>query len=134
MRTADPVGTALAGIGAGATSGAACMTAGVLVLRILQRGDPASLSPDAGGLWLSAAVTIGLLAAILSAWFLTRPIDDPWRRGVTAGMAVFGTVLLTVVAAPVDAVAGVAGLAGYLLVLVVVGVRFLRAALRAGAA
>ena len=134
MRTEDPVGTALAGIGAGATSGAACMTVGVLLLRLAQQGDPESLARDTGGLLLSATVTVGLLVAIFTAWYLTRPIEDLWRRGVAAGMAVFGTVLLTIVAAPLDAVAGVVGLAAYLLILAVAAVRFVRTARKAGSA
>jgi hypothetical protein len=110
------------------------MTAGVLILRLLQRGDPASLARDAAGLLLSATVSVGLLVAILAAWRLTGPIDDLWRRGVASGMAVFGTVLLTLLAAPLDTIAGVAGLAGYLLVLAVAGTHFARLARRAGAA
>jgi hypothetical protein len=110
------------------------MTAGVLALRILQQGDPDSLSRDTGGLLLSATVTVGLLVAIFAAWLLTRPIDDLWRRGVTSGMAVFGTVLLTIVAAPLDAVAGAAGLVGYLCVLLIAAAHFVRTARRAGAA
>ncbi len=132
MRTDDPVGTALAGIGAGATSGAACMTAGVFLLRLVQRGDPESLSRDTSGLFLSATVTIGLLVAIFVGWSLTRSIADGWRRGVAAGMAVFGTVLLTVVAAPMDAAAGVIGLGAYLVVLAIAAARFIGAARRAG--
>lgn len=134
MRTQDPVGTALASIGAGATAGAACMTAGVLILRLLQRGDPDALSPDTGGLILSISVSAGLLAAIAAGWSLTRAIDDLWRRGVTAGMAVFGTVLLTLPAAPLDAVLGVGGLATYLVVLVAAMLYLTRTARRAGSA
>jgi hypothetical protein len=110
------------------------MTAGVLILRLLQQGDPDSLARDTGGLLLSTTVSVGLLVAIIAAWYLTHPIDDLWRRGVAAGMAVFGTVLLTIVAAPLDAVAGMVGLAAYLLVLAVAAVRFVRAARKAGAA
>jgi hypothetical protein len=108
------------------------MTAGVLALRLVQHGDPESLSRDASGLFLSVTVTIGLLVAILVGWSLTRPIADVWRRGVAAGMAVFGTVLLTVVAAPMDALAGVIGLGAYLLALAIAAARLVGTARRAG--
>ena len=134
MATADPVGTAVLSIGAGATVGTACTTAGVLALRLLQGGDPAALPADVGGMILSVAVSVGLFAAVLTGWFSSRAIDDTWRRGVTAALAVFGTVLLSVLATPIDLVAGPVGLAAYLVVLIVLAVRFLRAARRAAAA
>ena len=134
MATADPVGTAIASIGAGATSGAAVMAAGVLAVRLLQRGDPGGLSTDTTGMLLSVTVTVGLLVAVFTGWFLSRAIDDRWRRGVTAGLAVFGTVLLSVVAAPIDMVAGAPGLGTYLIVLTVFAVRLHRTARRTAAA
>ncbi len=134
MATADPVGTAIASIGAGAAVGTACTTSGVLAVRLLQAGDPAALPTDVGGMILSIAVSVGLFAAVLTGWIASRAIDDTWRRGVTAALAVFGTVLLSVLATPVDLVAGPMGLAVYLVILIALAVRFLRAARRAAAA
>lgn len=134
MATADPVGTAIASIGAGAAVGTASTTGGVLVVRLLQGGDPAALPSDVGGMILSIAVSVGLFAAVLTGWMASRAIDDTWRRGVTAALAVFGTVLLSVLATPVDLVAGPIGLAVYLVIVSVLAVRFLRAARRAAAA
>ena len=134
MPTTDPVGTAVGSIGAGATSGAVLMTGGVFVLRLMQAGDPASVSPDVGGAILSVAVSTGLLAAVAVAWLRSRSIDDVWRRGVTAAVAVFGTVILSVLAAPVDSVAGTAGLGAYLAVLLIATFATHRAARRAARA
>ncbi len=134
MATADPVGTALASIGAGATSGAGVMATGVLVVRLLQRGDTGGLPTDTAGLVLSVTVSVGLFVAVFTGWYLSRAIDDLWRRGVTAGLAVFGTVLLSVLAAPIDMAAGPVGLGTYLVVLTAIAVRLHRAARRAGAA
>jgi hypothetical protein len=134
VATADPVGTAIASIGAGAAVGTACTTAGVLALRLLQSGDAAALPADVGGMILSVAVSVGLFAAVLTGWLSSRAIDDTWRRGVTAALAVFGTVLLSVLATPVDLVAGPIGLAAYLVIVIALAVRFLRAARRAAAA
>ncbi len=134
MPTTDPVGTAVGSIGAGATSGAVLMTAGVFVLRLLQSGDPASVTPDVGGAILSTAVSTGLLTAVAVAWLRSRRIDDTWRRGVTAAVSVFGTVILSVLAAPIDTVAGVAGLGTYLVALLIGAVASHRAAGRAARA
>ncbi|MBE0592407.1 MAG: hypothetical protein IH616_08410 [Gemmatimonadales bacterium] len=134
MTTSDPVGTAVASIGAGATSGAVLMTAGVFLLRLLQSGDPSSVSPDFGGAILSTAVSTGLLVAVAVAWLRSRRIDDVWRRGVTAAVAVFGTVILSVLAAPIDSVAGTRGLGAYLAVLVGAAIASHRAAGRAARA
>ena len=134
MATADPVGTAVSSIGAGATSGAVPMTAGVFALRLLQSGDPSSVSPDLGGAILSVAVSTGLLVAVAIGWLRSRRIDDIWRRGVTAAVSVFGTVILAVLAAPVDTVAGTPGLGAYLAALLIAAIASHRAAGRAGRA
>lgn len=133
MATADPVGTVVASIGAGATVGTACTTSGVLAVRLLQGRDAAAFSTDMGGLILSTAVSVGLLAAVLTGWLTSRAIDDAWRRGVTAALAAFGMVLLSVLATPVDLMAGRGGLAVYLALCSVFAARFVRAARRSGA-
>lgn len=106
MATNDPVGTAVASIGAGATSGAAVMTAGVLLVRLLQRGDPQNLGAQPGTLILGSSVFLGLVVAAATGWVSTRSIPDTWRRGVTAALCVFGAVLLAVVATAADMIGG----------------------------
>ena len=85
---------------------------------------------------LTAIILIGalLLVAVAVAWLRSRSIDDVWRRGVTAAVAVFGTVILSVLAAPVDSVAGTAGLGAYLAVLLIATFTTHRAARRAARA
>jgi len=134
VATSDPVGTALASIAAGAASGAVVLTAGVFGLRVLQSGDPAAVSPDVGGLILSAAVSAALLTAALVAWFGSRPVDDIRRRGVAAVVAVFGMVILSALAPLADTAAGIAGLGAYLAVLAAAALAAHRAARRAGTA
>ncbi len=130
----DPIGTALASIGAGAATGAAMMTAGVVVLRTVQRADASALSVDTGFLILSVAVVGGVVAAVASGWLLSRTIHDVWRRGVIAALSVFGASLLTLVAAPADMLAGRLGLVAYLVVLLVGAIGARAVARRAGAA
>ncbi|HEX9692863.1 MAG TPA: hypothetical protein VGA22_12280 [Gemmatimonadales bacterium] len=116
MATTDPVGTALAAIGAGATTGAVVLTAGVLMLRVLQQ-HPDGLAEATGGALLTGSMVGGVFGAIVSGWGRTRAIDDYWRRGVTAAVSVLGAALLGVAATAVDQFAGWIGLAVYLVML-----------------
>ena len=113
---ADPVGTALFSIGAGASTGAALMTGGVATLRYLQAaGEP---DPALAFGIITASALCGIVAAAASGWLHTRRIDDRWRRGVTGAVSVFGAVLLAIVATPVDTLAGPTGLVIYVAALV----------------
>ncbi len=132
MATRDPVGTALASIGAGATTGAVVLTGGVLVLRSLQAGAGATVAASLGFAVLIAAVLLGMATAVTAGWVRSRPIDDVYRRGVVAALSVFGAALLALVAAPLDMAAGRPGLAGYLGALVLAAIVAHRAARRAG--
>lgn len=108
----DPVLRALGGLATGAAAGAAVITTGVLVLRtVQQRGWDAQ---DVGFLILSTAALLGIVVAAASGWLLTRGIDELWRRGVTATLAVFGSVMLSLVAMPADSLGGRVGLGLYL--------------------
>jgi hypothetical protein len=109
----DPVLRALGGLATGASAGAAIITGGLLVLRTAQQGG-ASGAPDTGFLILSAAVLFGIIAAAATGWLLSRGIEEFWRRGVTAALAVFGSFMLSLVAMPADWMGGRAGLAVYL--------------------
>lgn len=99
--------TVLAGITTGAAAGGATMTAGGIVLRSLEPG------PDAGFAVLTAAVMGGMAVAGTLAALLSRGMEDFWRRGAAATVAIFGACLLALVAAPADMLAGRAGLGGY---------------------
>jgi hypothetical protein len=63
---------------------------------------------------LSVAALLGMIAAAATGWLLSRGIADLWRRGATATLAVFGAILLSLVAMPADSMGGRLGLAGYL--------------------
>jgi hypothetical protein len=112
----DPVMRALGGLATGAAAGAAVVTGGLLVLRTVQRSETSG-APESSFLILSAAAVLGLMVAAASGWLLSRGIADLWRRGVTAMLAVFGSVLLALAAVPADGVGGRGGLAAYLLLL-----------------
>ncbi|MGD2136493.1 MAG: hypothetical protein PVF27_10045, partial [Gemmatimonadales bacterium] len=49
----------------------------------------------------------------------SRAIDDLWRRGVIGVLCLFGASLLSIVALPVDLLAGRTGLAAYAFLLLI---------------
>jgi hypothetical protein len=112
----DPVVRAMAALATGATSGAAMITAGLLVLRTVQHGRVAA-TQDTGFTILAVTVFAGLAVAVLSAWRLSRGIIELWRRSVTAALATCGALLLSLGAVPADLFGGRAALGGYLVLL-----------------
>ncbi|UCD23483.1 MAG: hypothetical protein JSW51_10595 [Gemmatimonadota bacterium] len=128
--TRDPVGLALASLGAGSATGAAVVTAGMLVFSTRLADRSPGEFRDEGFLIISLALLLGIVAAVATGWTLTKRLDDPWRRGVTGAVSVFGTALLSVVTMPIHTVAGVAGLVAYLAVLLLASIVTHRAAHR----
>jgi hypothetical protein len=116
-RASDPVLRALAGLATGAAAGASVITTGLFALRTFQRGRVAE-TQDQGFTLLATTVLIATVVAAGTGWLLSSGIAEVWRRGVIATLAVFGTVMLSLVAVPADLLAGRAGLAGYLALLV----------------
>jgi len=111
--TSDPIGTALASLGAGAATGAAVITVGTIVLRAGWGADV----PSAPVWLLPMVLFVGMVAAVVMCWRLSRPIEDYFRRGIAMVIAVFAALLLAGLAAPVDMVGGILGLIVYLLLL-----------------
>ena len=74
---------------AAAATGAAVVTAGLLLLRTFQRGRVAE-TQDQGFTLLAATVLIAVTAAAGTGWLLSSGITEAWRRGVIATLAVFG--------------------------------------------
>ncbi len=129
-RARDPVVRALGGLATGAATGAVVVTAGLLVLRTVQRGRVAE-TQDTGFTILGISVFIGMIAAAGGGWLLSSGIEEAWRRGVIATLAVFGMLMLSLVAVPADLLAGRFGLAGYLILLLAGGAWALARARRA---
>lgn len=125
----DPIGLALTAIGAGATAGALAITVGVAVLRALQGATVRTGSDSASFLVLTTSVMAGLVVAAATTLFVTRRIDDLWRRSVAAAIAVFCAFLLSGVSAPIDLTVGRPGLVGFAVVLLVTCVLLTRRAL-----
>jgi hypothetical protein len=118
VSTQDPIVVALGSIAAGSAASAAVITAGLIILRTVQRGGPDGGGPEIQLALLGTMLFTGLAVGIAAAWTLSRPIADLWRRGVTSALSVFGATVLAAVAAPADLLAGRVGLAAYLILLV----------------
>ncbi len=116
MTSHDHIGVALGSIGAGAAAGAAVVSASLLIFRLMQAG-PAAPTPDQQFLLISGGIMGGLVTAVVTALILTYTLPDLWRRSVAAGLAVFGTALLTAGAAPADILGGPFGLGVYIALL-----------------
>lgn len=117
MPASDPVGTALSSIGAGASTGAAVMTSGVLLVRFFQATGSAFTAEQNAAI-ISASMFVGILAAVATGWLRTRSIADWWRRSVTAAVSVFGAAVLAVFATAADMIGGYVGMACYLALLI----------------
>ena len=116
MGSRDPIGVALGSIGAGSCVGASLITLGLVVYRSL----PASVGDsdlDQRFLVITAGLVIGMVAAMATAFALSRTIPDSWRRGVIVASTVFAATILAALAAPVDLLAGGIGLIVYTAVL-----------------
>lgn len=112
---------ALGGLATGAAAGGMLITIGLIALRTIQRGGIVE-TRETGLSVLSVAVLLGMAAAAAAAWRLSRGIEETWRRALTATLAVFGALLLALVAAPADLVGGRTGLLVYLVLLLAGGI------------
>jgi hypothetical protein len=114
----------LASIGVGASTGAACITVALIVFRTA--GPAEAIIP--------VGLFVGVVAAVATAWVLSRPIADYFRRGVAAAIGAFAALLLAGLAVPADMVAGVFGLSLYLALLIALCVwAWLKARMAGGA-
>ncbi len=128
--TSDPVGTALASLGAGAVTGAVVITVGLIAFRMMAGGVPEVV--DAPYSLIPISLFVGIAVAVVCAWLLSRPIADYFRRGLTAVLAVFAALMLAGLAVPADMVWRGGGLAVYLALLLAADVWLLLRARRAG--
>lgn len=105
------------------------MTAGVLLIRVLQTGDP-DFAPEQGASIIGASVFLGIVTAVAIGWLRTHAVADYWRRAVTAGVSVFGAAILAMFATAADMIGGPVGIMIYLAFLIAVAWKTHRAAAR----
>jgi len=136
-RPRDYVPLALIGLAAGVTAGTALTVTAFWAVRSLQ-GD-ATASPGATPelnsptTWVFLVGSLGgVLTAAAVTWTLLSPIGSTYRQGGMSLVASFATIVVaTVVAFPMETIAGRWGLLGAGLVAAVAAWRLARAARRA---
>ena len=118
----DPLGLVFGALGFGLTLGLALQSLTGFVVRTLQQGQPTPPSPEAPDLVSTAALVLlggTLLASLLAAmatWSVLARLNNPFRQGMLAMVAAFGSLVLALVAMPVDRLVGRPGLLGLSLI------------------
>jgi hypothetical protein len=110
----DPLGLVFGSLGFGLTFGLAFQSVVAFVVRTLQARQPLADGPPnlaaPSALVLLLGTFLGALAAAAATWTVLARFQNPWRQGVLAMVAAFGSLVLALVAMPVDRVFGRAGL------------------------
>ena len=112
---ADPFGLVLGGLAFGLVLGLGLQSLVGFAVRTAQAS-----APPAGGLDLNslpakillAGTAVAALAAGMATWRVVSPLRHPWRQGMIAILAGFGSFALAVVTQPVDRTLGRPGLIG----------------------
>jgi hypothetical protein len=131
----DLLGRVARGLGAGLMTGLALLALvgfGVRTIQWLQPAAPPELATPAGALLVGGTVAAAGAAAVVT-WTLLGPIGNPWRQGMFALLAAFGSFALSLVAIPVDRHFGRLGLVLLALVAGVIAWRLARRLVAPGA-
>ena len=133
----DFVPLAIAGMGFGVAVGTTVITGALWLLRTIQAATPAADTLDLGS--APAAVLFGgtvggMVAAAAGTWHALRPVASTWRQGGLAMVAAFASLVVSVLAVPVDTWLGRWGVLGLALIGGALAWRLARAVTRAAAA
>jgi MFS family permease len=96
----DPLAIGLGALGTGAGLGGACITLMLLVIRLVQRVE---IGRYGVGVSDVDPFVFGLIAIALAAmfgWRRSHALENLWQRGVITVLAVFGTLLIAILAVP----------------------------------
>jgi hypothetical protein len=96
----DPLAVGLGELGAGAGLGGACVTLMLLVIRVVQRVEIGRYGESVSELdpFLFGLVAIALAGVF--GWRRSQALENLWQRGVITVLAVFGTLLIAILAVP----------------------------------
>lgn len=129
----DYVGLAAAGMACGISWGTAVICTALWAVRSLQVGAPAATTPDlsspAANLLLTGTVG-GLLLAGIITWRWLTPVGSTYRQGGLSVVAAFATLVVSMLAMPVDGLLGRWGLLGLAVLFAAAGWRMARRARR----
>lgn len=118
----DPLGLVFGALGFGLTLGLALQSLVGFVVRTMQQGQmpqPSSEAPDlvsSPALVLLGGTLFASLAAALATWSVLTRLHNPFRQGMLAMVVAFGSLVLALVAMPVDRLVGRPGLLGLALI------------------
>ncbi|HKW40271.1 MAG TPA: hypothetical protein VJN39_03385 [Gemmatimonadales bacterium] len=96
----DPVAIGLGALGTGAGLGGACISVMLLVIRLVQRVEIGRYGEGVSDI---DPFVFGLIAIALAAtfgWRRSQALENLWQRGVITVLAVFGTLLIAILAVP----------------------------------
>jgi len=133
----DFVPLAIAGMGFGVAVGTTVITGALWLLRTIQAATPAADTLDLGS--APAAVLFGgtvggMVAAAVGTWHALRPVASTWRQGGLAMVAAFASLVVSVLAVPVDTWLGRWGVFGLTVIGGAMAWRLARAVARAASA
>ena len=128
----DFVGLAFVAMGCGIASGTAVIAVALWAVRSLLVGAPASDTPNLDS--MAANVLLigtagGILFAAVVTWRLLHPVGSTYRQGGLSIVAGFATLVVSLVAVPVNIVAGRWGLLILAAVAMLLAARLRRGAL-----
>ena len=111
----DPLGLVFGALGFGLTLGLALQSLTGFVVRTLQQGQPppATEAPDlvsTSALVLLGGTLFASLVAAMATWSVLARLNNPFRQGMLAMVTAFGSLVLALVAMPVDRLVGRPGL------------------------
>ena len=110
----DPFGLVFGSLGFGLTLGLALQSLVALVVRTIQLSNPVSLGPpdlaSPPALLLLFGTLLGSLIAAAATWSALARLQNPFRQGMLAMVTAFGSLVLALVAMPIDRWIGRPGL------------------------
>jgi hypothetical protein len=133
----DFVPLALAGMGFGVSLGATVTLVALWLLRMIQASTPAADTLDLGSapaMLLFGGTVGGMLAGAAGTWRALRPVASTWRQGGLAMVTAFATLVVSLLAVPVDTSFGHWGVLALAVLGAALAWRLSRAVARAAAA
>ncbi len=115
----DHLGLAVASVVFGVLLGTAVIAVSLWGVRTLQASRPTATAPDPSGapvILLLAGTLGGTFLATAAAWTLMSPVGSLYRRGGLAMVSGFASLVLALLAMPLDGFFGRTGLLAYAVV------------------
>lgn len=96
----DPLAVGLGALGAGVGLGGACITLMLLVIRLVQRVEVGRYGESVSELDPFVFGVVAIALAAVFGWRRSQALENLWQRGVITVLAVFGTLLIAILAVP----------------------------------